>query len=113
VFREYYNHSRVHTALEGDTPAQFCRESIARQVDLGHYRWEAHCRGLVQLPIAAELRIRDPHHDPVLNNLRPGARRGGNQCLDLTSLAIPLADAYVPNAIAPWNVHAAVFSTDS
>jgi len=53
VFGEYYNHSRVHASLEGDTPAQVSGESKIRQADQGCYRWQTHCRGLVQLPIAA------------------------------------------------------------
>jgi hypothetical protein len=53
AFRKYYNHSRVHAALEGDTPAQFCSESITKQADLASYRWQTHCRGLVKLPLAA------------------------------------------------------------
>ena len=53
VFQEYYNHSRVHASLEGDTPAQVSGEAKTKHADLAHYRWQAHCHGLVQLPIAA------------------------------------------------------------
>ncbi len=53
MFREYYNRSRVHASLNGDTPSQVSGESKTRQVDQGCYHWQAHCRGLVLLPIAA------------------------------------------------------------
>jgi hypothetical protein len=53
AFQEYYNDSRVHAALDGDTPAQISRNSITRQADLESYRWQSHCRGLVQLPMVA------------------------------------------------------------
>ena len=53
VFLEYYNHSRVHAALKGDTPAQVSGESKPRKANLERYRWQTHCRELVQLPIAA------------------------------------------------------------
>jgi len=53
AFQDYYNHSRFHASLEGNTPAQVSGESITRQADLEHYRWQAHCRGLVQLPMAS------------------------------------------------------------
>ncbi len=53
VFQHYYNHIRFHASPEGDTPAQVSGESKTRQANLEHYRWQAHCRGLVQLPMAA------------------------------------------------------------
>ena len=53
AFRKYYNHSRVHAALEGDTPAQVSGASMTRQANLKCYRWQTHCNGLVQLPMAA------------------------------------------------------------
>jgi transposase InsO family protein len=53
VFQDYYNHNRFHTSLEGDTPAQVGGGSKTRRADLERYRWQAHCRGLVQLPVAA------------------------------------------------------------
>jgi putative transposase len=51
--QDYYNHSRFHASLEGDTPAQVSDESKTRQANLECYRWKSHCRGLVQLPVAA------------------------------------------------------------
>ena len=53
AFKYYYNHNRFHASLEGDTPAQVTGESITSPTDLEQYRWQAHCRGLVQLPMAA------------------------------------------------------------
>ena len=53
AFQDYYNHKRFHTSLKGDTPAQVSGESKNRQADLERYRWETHCRGLVQLPMSA------------------------------------------------------------
>jgi hypothetical protein len=52
AFQLYYNHNRFHASLEGGTPAQVSSESKIRQADLDCYRWESHCRGLVQLPVA-------------------------------------------------------------
>ena len=52
-FRDYYNHSRVHRALDRDPPdkrAGITNRKIAR---LDDYRWEKCCRGLYQLPAAA------------------------------------------------------------
>jgi putative transposase len=53
VFLEYYNHSRVHASLKGDTPAQVSGESKTRKANLDRYRWQTRCRELVQLPMAA------------------------------------------------------------
>jgi transposase InsO family protein len=53
-FQGYYNCSRVHQSLEGDTPAEQsgATESI-QPARLDHYRWESHCGGLFELPAAA------------------------------------------------------------
>ena len=48
-FQDFYNAHRAHAALEGRTPVP-TRRNVAR---LGRYRWQAHCRGLYQTPIAA------------------------------------------------------------
>jgi len=53
AFQDYYNHSRFHASLGGDTPAQVGGEPRTRNADLECYRWRTHCRGLVQLPMAA------------------------------------------------------------
>jgi hypothetical protein len=52
-FRLYYDAARSHASLEGYTPLTFAdRRSIAC-ADLTEVRWTTHCRGLVQLPVAA------------------------------------------------------------
>jgi len=53
AFQDYYNHNRFHASLDDDTPAQVCGESKTRQANLACYRWQTHCRGLVQLPMTA------------------------------------------------------------
>ena len=51
-FRDYFNNHRTHHSLEGRTPDQDTRRP--RPVaDLHCYRWQPHCRGLYQIPIAA------------------------------------------------------------
>ncbi len=52
-FRHYYNHKRVHASLGGDRPAEVSGETITKRAELNHFHWQAHCRGLVQLPLAA------------------------------------------------------------
>jgi hypothetical protein len=39
--------------LEGYTPLTFADQHPVAPADLGHVRWVSHCRGLVQLPVAA------------------------------------------------------------
>ncbi len=52
-FKHYYNHERVHASLGGDTPAEVAGESKISLVKIDDFQWQTHCRGLVQLPIAA------------------------------------------------------------
>ena len=52
-FQNYYNRERVHASLDGRTPAEVSGESNREQVKLEEFRWQTHCRGLVQLPMAA------------------------------------------------------------
>ncbi len=52
-FRGYYNEARGHASLEGHTPLAFAGGHTAIAADLNHVRWVSHCRGLVQLPVAA------------------------------------------------------------
>ncbi len=52
-FQQYYNQERVHASLGGKPPAEVCRESSKDQTELDKFRWEIHCRGLVQLPMTA------------------------------------------------------------
>ena len=49
AFQDFYNSHRAHGSLDGWTPIP-TRQDVAM---LDHYRWEEHCRGLYQTPIAA------------------------------------------------------------
>jgi len=49
-FKTYFNHHRTHTARWGRPPEDAPPRPIAK---LQSYRWESHCRGLYQTPIAA------------------------------------------------------------
>ena len=46
----YYNESRCHSSRDGDIPD---RSGDSNVVDINHYRWKKHCRGLFELPVAA------------------------------------------------------------
>src|SRR6266849_5752042 len=49
-FRTYFNHHRTHSARAGRPPDDAPPRPVA---NLQFYRWESHCRGLYQTPIAA------------------------------------------------------------
>jgi putative transposase len=51
-FRRYYNGHRAHAGLAGHTPDPSPPSGGARAT-LGSYRWQVHCRGLYQTPMAA------------------------------------------------------------
>jgi putative transposase len=51
-FQRYYNGHRTHAGLEGLPPDPPTGGS-ASAIDSGFYRWQRHCRGLYQTPIAA------------------------------------------------------------
>jgi transposase InsO family protein len=53
AFQEYYNGARVHRALDGVTPDSGSATGTQTIARLQDYRWQSHCRGLYQLPIAA------------------------------------------------------------
>ena len=46
----YYNEHRTHFGRDGAAPVGSGSETVA---DINSYRWENHCRGLFQLPVAA------------------------------------------------------------
>jgi putative transposase len=50
-FQDYYNNHRTHASLKGQTPDQ--HSSSQPVADLHSYRWQSHCHGLYQTPIAA------------------------------------------------------------
>jgi putative transposase len=53
LFKNYYNSARVHQGLSGDTPEERAGGPTPQAASLENYRWQSHCHGLVQLPIAA------------------------------------------------------------
>ena len=52
-FRDYHNLHRVHGSLRGKTPAEAGDETVIRRAGLHRFRWQGHCRGLFELPMAA------------------------------------------------------------
>ena len=53
AFQTYYNSARRHASLAGYTPLTFVNGQTEAPADLNNMRWVSHCRGLVQLPVAA------------------------------------------------------------
>jgi putative transposase len=51
-FQRYYNGHRAHGGLAGRTPDPSAEPGRTRAI-LTSYRWQVHCRGLYQTPIAA------------------------------------------------------------
>ena len=49
-FKTYFNHHRTHSARVGRPPEDAPPRPVANRQS---YRWESHCRGLYQTPIAA------------------------------------------------------------
>jgi transposase InsO family protein len=52
-FQHYYNRHRVHQGLAGDTPEEQAGAPQPPVANPANFRWQSHCQGLVQLPIAA------------------------------------------------------------
>ena len=52
-FQVSFNRSRVHSSLDGDTPAEVSGDFVTSRADLHSFRWQTHCRWLYQLPVAA------------------------------------------------------------
>jgi hypothetical protein len=50
AYRDFYNRHRTHAGLIGATPIQ---TPESRGANLKCYRWQSHCLGLYQTPIAA------------------------------------------------------------
>ena len=57
-FRQYYNSHRVHTALDNSTLVEMPGKTISCYAELSQFQWKSHCRGLYQLPAAAQIVIR-------------------------------------------------------
>jgi putative transposase len=51
-FQRYYNGHRTHAGLDGRTPESSTDRGGIR-ASVRSYRWQPHCRGLYQTPIAA------------------------------------------------------------
>jgi len=51
-FQRYYNGHRARAGLDGRTPDPITDRAWAR-AGISSYRWQPHCRGLYQTPIAA------------------------------------------------------------
>src|SRR5215471_3149972 len=49
-FQDYFNKDRVHSGLKGQLPDP---EAVGAPLNFASYRWQKHCRGLYQTPIAA------------------------------------------------------------
>jgi putative transposase len=50
TFRNYHNHERVHSGIDGATPFEIGDGSRMQPADLYSFRWQTTCRGLYQLP---------------------------------------------------------------
>ena len=51
-FQNYYNGHRTHAGLDGRPPEPSTNPGCSR-ASVSSYRWQPHCRGLYQTPIAA------------------------------------------------------------
>jgi hypothetical protein len=51
-FERYFNGPRAHAGLDGGTPEP-SPEPVCARACIGCYRWQPHCRGLYQTPMAA------------------------------------------------------------
>ena len=49
-YQSYYNECRTHSGRDGRTPME---SRVNNVVDINDYRWEKHCRGQFELPVAA------------------------------------------------------------
>jgi transposase InsO family protein len=53
LFKKFYNATRVHQGLSGDTPEEKAGGPTPQLARLENYCWQSHCHGLFELPIAA------------------------------------------------------------
>ncbi|MFC1612029.1 integrase core domain-containing protein [Myxococcota bacterium] len=53
LFKTYFNEQRTHAGIEASTPAVKGGAAPAPAASLEQYRWQKHCGGLFQLPVAA------------------------------------------------------------
>jgi len=52
-FQTYYKIHRTHRSLGGDTPDEVAGIVTKWPIKLEKFRWQTHCRGIYQLPVAA------------------------------------------------------------
>ena len=52
-YQAYYNQHLTHRSLGGDTPAEIAGIVTKSPIKLSNLRWQTHCRGMYQLPVAA------------------------------------------------------------
>jgi len=52
-FQKYYNHHRTHSSLNGNTPTGSAGGDRRPSASMSNFRWNYHCRGLYQPPLAA------------------------------------------------------------
>jgi len=52
ISSRYYNGHRTHAGLDGRTPEP-STEPRCERANVSSYRWQLHCRGLYQTPMAA------------------------------------------------------------
>jgi hypothetical protein len=52
-FGNYYNQHRVHSSLNGQTPAKISGKRTNERAVSHRCRWQTHCHGLYELPVAA------------------------------------------------------------
>src|ERR1035437_6976442 len=53
LFKKYYSAARLHQGLSGDTHGEKAGGPTPQPAGLENYRWQSHCHGLFELPIAA------------------------------------------------------------
>ena len=53
LFKNYYNTTRMHQGLSGDTPDEKSGKPGPHVATLEGYAWQSHRYGLFELPIAA------------------------------------------------------------
>jgi hypothetical protein len=52
-YKRYFNEARVHSSLNGNTPAAEPGSAGLGKIDLGDYHWQSFCDGLFQIPVPA------------------------------------------------------------
>jgi hypothetical protein len=52
-FQLFFNQSRTHASLDGNTPAETTGSVVTHPAALRNFTWEKHSGGLFELPVAA------------------------------------------------------------